>query len=371
MSNSATAAKPRLRQDEYTVGWISALPIEYAAAAEMLDEEHESTIRKDGDTTLYTLGRICGHNVVIACLPAGLIGIVSAASIATGLANRFPNAKIGLMVGIGGGVPSNADIRLGDVVVGQPGNGHGGVVQYDMGRRLPNGLFEKTGHLDKPPRLLLSALSQVQANHFRGRSTFASYLSTLEQIENFSRDEAGPDRLFRSTYQHQGGSSCAGCDQQELVPRDARSQRKPVQFHYGMIASANSLVKDGLERDRLCRDLDGKILCFEMEAAGLMNDYPCLVIRGVCDYADSHKNKKWQPYASATAAAYAKEILSVIPPEALTELASIQGMLYLLTVLHWLAYPLFRYQSTITNLHHVFIMPYLRLPIETRNGGYQ
>jgi len=58
----------------------------------------------------------------------------------------------------------------------------------------------------------------------------------------------------------------------------------------------------------------GGVLCFEMEAAGLMNSFPCLVIRGICDYADSHKNKKWQAYAAATAAACAKEVLSVIPP---------------------------------------------------------
>ena len=55
------------------------------------------------------------------------------------------------------------------------------------------------------------------------------------------------------------------------------------------------------------------VLCVEMEAAGLMDDFPCLVIRGICDYADSHKNKRWQPYAAATAAAYAKELLSTIP----------------------------------------------------------
>jgi hypothetical protein len=50
-----------------------------------------------------------------------------------------------------------------------------------------------------------------------------------------------------------------------------------------------------------------------MEAAGLMDDFPCLVVRGICDYADSHKNKLWQGYAAAMAAAYAKELLSVIP----------------------------------------------------------
>ena len=62
------------------------------------------------------------------------------------------------------------------------------------------------------------------------------------------------------------------------------------------------------------------MLCFEMEAAGLMNNFPCLVVRGICDYADSHKNKQWQPYAAATAAAYAKELLSVIPSAEVAEI---------------------------------------------------
>lgn len=71
-------------------------------------------------------------------------------------------------------------------------------------------------------------------------------------------------------------------------------------------------MKDAITRDRISEELGG-VMYFEMEAAGLMNNLPCLVIRGICDYADSHKNKKWQPYAAATAAACAKEILSVIP----------------------------------------------------------
>src|SRR5689334_15530237 len=82
--------------------------------------------------------------------------------------------------------------------------------------------------------------------------------------------------------------------------------------HYGTIASGNQVVRDGVKRDNLSSKLGG-VLCFEMEAAGLMNNVPCLVIRGICDYADSHKNKMWQPYAAATAATYAKELLSIIP----------------------------------------------------------
>jgi len=50
-----------------------------------------------------------------------------------------------------------------------------------------------------------------------------------------------------------------------------------------------------------------------MEAAGLMNSFPCLVIRGISDYADTHKNYKWQAHAAGTAAAYAKELLTVMP----------------------------------------------------------
>ena len=41
----------------------------------------------------------------------------------------------------------------------------------------------------------------------------------------------------------------------------------------------------------------GDVLCVEVKAAGLMNSFPCLIIWGICDYADSHKNKKWQAYA--------------------------------------------------------------------------
>jgi len=95
------------------------------------------------------------------------------------------------------------------------------------------------------------------------------------------------------------------------VPR-ARRVSQEIMVHYGTVASGNQVIRDGVTRDQLNSELGG-VLCFEMEAAGLMNSFPCLVIRGICDYADSHKNKKWQPYAAATAAAYAKELLSVIP----------------------------------------------------------
>ena len=82
-------------------------------------------------------------------------------------------------------------------------------------------------------------------------------------------------------------------------------------------------MKHGITRDRLAEQED--IICFEMEAAGLMDNFPCLVIRGICDYADSHKNKIWQQYAAAVAAAYAKALLLVIAPQVVMEMAPVQS----------------------------------------------
>ena len=116
--------------------------------------------------------------------------------------------------------------------------------------------------------------------------------------------------LFEASYEHTGASGCQDCDPKRLVYRPEREQE--VVVHYGTIASGNRVMKSNRVRDLLSSELGG-VLCFEMEAAGLMNVFSCLVIRGICDYSDSHKARSWQHYASATAAACAKEILSVIP----------------------------------------------------------
>jgi nucleoside phosphorylase len=307
----------QLRRDEYTVGWVCALPVELAAAQEMLDEEHCDLERDptDNDENLYALGSIGGHNVAIVCLPAGRIGNNPAASVATQMRATFKAIRFGLMVGIGGGVPSPAsDIRLGDVVISQPHQAFPGVVQYDMGKTLED-RFERTGSLNSPPNILLAAVAKVKANELRGRSQLSTYASKLERIASFKRTRAGRDVLFEAAYHHNGGPTCDLCSVDRQVERQPReSEEGDVVVHYGTIASGNQVMRSAAERDKVSAELGGGVLCFEMEAAGLMNSFPCLVIRGICDYADSHKNKRWQPYAAATAAAYAKEVLSVIPP---------------------------------------------------------
>jgi nucleoside phosphorylase len=112
----------------------------------VLDEEHPDLQRDRNDTNLYTLGRIGEHNVVIACLPAGQTGTNSATSVAVQMRSKFVPIQFGLMVGIGGGVPSvESELRLGDVVINQPYMQHGGVVQYDLGKTGAGGYFTRTG----------------------------------------------------------------------------------------------------------------------------------------------------------------------------------------------------------------------------------
>ena len=311
------AALSGLSHTDYTVGWICALPFEMAAAKAMLDNTYSDIPIHPNDHNTYTLGRIGAHNIVVACLPSGVYGTTSATTVATQMLSSFGSIRFGLMVGIGGGVPSRrADVRLGDIVVSKPTKNFGGVVQYDYGKAVREGRFECTGTLNSPPQTLLTAIAKLQADHMLDDSQIPVYLSQAmakrpTKMSKFTHRGQQNDRLFPADYEHIGsGDTCDGCDPSRLVARPARTTDDPM-VHYGLIASGNQVIKHGRTRDLISRELG--ILCFEMEAAGLMNNFPCLVVRGICDYADSHKNKQWQQYAAATAAAYAKELLSVIP----------------------------------------------------------
>lgn len=288
-----------------------------AAATAMLDEEHGKPTRQDPkDKNNYTLGRVGQHNIVIACLPGGVCGTISAATVAIQMLSSFGSIKFGLMIGIGGGVPSSVhDIRLGDVVVSKPKGTLSGVLQYDFGKTVEQGQIIPMGSLNKPPQVLLTAIASLEAAHLKRENTISRYIIEMllrnpQMQQRFAYQGVENDQLYEAYYQHVGGSTCDICDRSKLVKRPMRDKLDPVIF-YGTIGSGNQVMKDGFTRDNLARQHD--ILCFEMEAAGLMDNFPCLVIRGICDYADSHKNKRWQEYAAATAAAYAKELLYTIP----------------------------------------------------------
>ncbi|KAI1092542.1 ankyrin repeat protein [Rostrohypoxylon terebratum] len=283
---------------EYTVGWICALPKEQTAAVAMLDQIHPELDKPPNDHNAYTLGSIGEHNIVIACLPKGKIGTNSAATVATRMVDTFPSIKVGLMVGIGGGIPPK--VRLGDVVVSAPVDEYPGVVQWDLGKAEKDGKFRRTGALNNPPSALLTAMTKLETSHEMSESKINDYLDEVEKKwPKLARKYTSPgslkDPLFASD-------------------DDDDQQRKEVRIHYGLIASGNQVIKDSEFRDSLNDSFGGNVLCVEMEAAGLVNEFPCIVIRGICDYADSQKNKDWQEYAAMIAAGCAKELLGFIRP---------------------------------------------------------
>ncbi|KAL6697324.1 hypothetical protein J3F84DRAFT_394022 [Trichoderma pleuroticola] len=294
----------KLTHADYTIGWICALPNEQTAAIAMLDRKHPDLPSLANDDNAYTFGSIASHNIVIACLPKGRYGTNSAATIATKMLSSFPSIKFGLLVGIGGGIPSK--VRLGDVVVSTPIDQYPGVVQWDLGKAEDGGKFRRTGALNSPPNALLKVLSKLESEHEMQESKIPIFLDEMKQKY---------PKLYPKYFWHQSLRD----------PHDQSGEGMAMRcpdIHHGLIASGNQVIKDAAVRDRLNEDLDGNVLCIEMEAAGLMNDFPCLVVRGICDYADSGKNKDWQEYAAAVAAAYAKEILSVLQISAVEHMES-------------------------------------------------
>ncbi|EPS38280.1 hypothetical protein H072_8034 [Dactylellina haptotyla CBS 200.50] len=327
---------PYTHQD-YTVCWICALPRELTAATVMLDERHEDLPRPPNskDSNSYTLGSINNgsgkHNIVIACLPKGRTGNISAASVVISTINTFPNIKIGLLIGTGSGVPQKGRIRLGDVVVSVPTEGASvpipGVVQWGLDES--NSCVKQIGALNNPPDLLLAALSKMESeNELNGGSKIPEYIEQLKVnypriTENFARSETLEDILFKMTYPHVfgsrglghsgGGRQCEGKEEEGETEEEEEEEGENVAY--------------GAFRDKLNRELGGTILCIETEAAGLMNGFPCIVVRGISDCGDFHRNDMWQGPAAAAAAGFAKELVTYVHSSDLEQEPSLKQLM--------------------------------------------
>lgn len=290
---SISKEAPGLTHDDYTVGWICALPNEQTVAIAMLDEEHPNLPKPPNDRNAYTLGRIGKHNVVIACLPKGQFGTTPTAVVAVWMRGTFPAIHFGMMVGVGQGIPPK--VKLGDVVISSPVAEHPGVIQWDRGKAEDGGKFRRTGALNNPPTALLTALSKLETQQELEGTRIKSYMQSMA------------DRHPR--LQHQYVSDEGLVDPNNEVERLA--PREP-EVHCGLIASGNQVIRDKEERDRIDDMCGGNVLCIETESAALMNDFPCIVIRGIGGYADARKTNDWHNYAAAVAAACAKELLEIL-----------------------------------------------------------
>ncbi|SPO07384.1 uncharacterized protein DNG_10078 [Cephalotrichum gorgonifer] len=283
--------------------------------------------------TTYHVGRIGPHWVAMVVCPR--IGNSPAATVVTDMRRSFPNIKHVLVVGIAGGMPHyGPDIQqivLGDVVVSCPRVSEGGVAHYEFGAWEGKTEFSTKSHTLHPSDPLLTAVRNLESHHMRKPgpkipvflSEMREDLTEQEQLE-FEDPGGEKDRLFLDEYPHPDRTRpCKGlCDMSKSKQRsergDGAARREDApRVHYGIIGSSNALVISSMKRNELYEKHE--VICFEMESGGVMGNYQALVIRGICDYADSHKNKRWQKYAAATAAACAKEVLLLVPAAKLND----------------------------------------------------
>jgi nucleoside phosphorylase len=345
------------RRKDFEIAVVCALPIEFNAVSLLVDqfwdEEGDVYGRAVGDENTYTTGRIGKFNVVLALLPN--MGKISAAGSAASLRASFPRLRLVMLTGICGGVPrpgTDEELLLGDVVISKT------VLQYDHGRLYPDRFAMKDTLEDavgRPTKNIRNLVSLLETDLIRERieQRAAFFLEELQgnsrggrrRRANYEYPGADNDNLFEASFRHkhystEGECVCTacfkasdpvcdetskmtcshlGCHTDRIVSRQRIKEKRQLEsdgrtkeaqaplIFVGRVGSGDMVIKSGEVCDKIAKEHD--ILAFEMEGAGVLDEIPCIVAKGVCDYADSHKNKSWQAFAAATAASVTKALL--------------------------------------------------------------
>jgi nucleoside phosphorylase len=344
--------KPEGRSD-FQIAILCALPVEADAVRIFFDHTWHHYGQRYRDKNTYTLGHIAGHNVVLVHI-AGM-GKLEATVASVSLQNSFTGIKVGLVVGICGGIPfpslgSPKEVLLGDVIISTD------LVQYDLGKQYPTTFVVKDDHhesLSRPHGSIRSFLNKIigrMAHRELAKQTDLNLQEACKSQDHYNFGYPGleKDKLYDSSCDHlhqdptrcnegvcaDGSSVCkdaikrscrdVGCGDERLVARERLKKAQETQsdhpthtdidswIHFGVIASGDTVMKSAKDRDEKARQ-ERTILGFEMEGAGAWEEIPTIVIKGVCDYADSHKNNDWHCYAAGTAAACMKALLQEWP----------------------------------------------------------
>jgi nucleoside phosphorylase len=314
---AVTPARPAARRN-FEIAIICALTLEADAVEALFDHHWDDSgppyDKAPGDPNAYTTGTIGRHNVVLAHMPG--MGKANAAAVAASCRMSFPNIKLALVVGVCGVVPfhpeDNGEIVLGDVIVSE------GVVQYDLVRQLSERFVRKDTLLDSlgRPNAEIRALL-VKLRGVRGRRSLhdkmTDFMDVLQDEPDLAAGYPGitHDKLFEAEYRHVTDKmTCdeCGCNGPLMSRNRLKRDRPKPTVHFGLTASGDTVMKSARVRDMIAKQ--EKVVSFEMEGSGVWDSFPCVVIKGACDYADSHKTKAWQRYAAATAAACMKAFLS-------------------------------------------------------------
>jgi nucleoside phosphorylase len=327
-----------VNRSEIEIAIICALPLEAEAVKAVMQDTSEDPndgAKASSDTNAYTIGKIGSHPVVMAHMPG--MGKESAASVAATLNQSYLGIKLALLVGLCGGVPNEEERskrKLGDVIIGN------GVVQYDFGREFPDGPMPKKDVQDifgRQGKEIRSFVAKLQSNTQDLEKQAGGYLSDLLKADQ--RDPLLQDRLFEANHWHmhhkrsectsakvcqQGVTICdiakvstcevLGCGNGDSgLERDNKMKRSTIKpaLHFGSIGCGDMVMKSGEHRDRIAKAYN--VIGLEMESAGVWDNLPTVIVKSICDYADSHKNKAWQGFAALAAVAYAKAIVGQWP----------------------------------------------------------
>ncbi|RAO74243.1 uncharacterized protein BHQ10_010255 [Talaromyces amestolkiae] len=328
-------------RDEFTIAIICALVEEANAVEAIFDKTYdrfgEIYGKTAGDRNAYLTGRIGKHNVVVCYMPG--MGKGSAAMVSSDLRFSYTRIELALVVGICGGVPkipNGQNIFLGDIIISDS------VIEYDLGKQYPDGFRRKSDLKDtlgRPSHALRAMLVGLSGDQTRieFQSKMAMHAQKLQQVGSKWHRPTSDDILFEPSYTHKhhetsGADNCLclsdgisdticegammadcialGCEESKICRRRPRTDMDKVVVHIGRIASADTVMKSGTHRDKLA--VAEGIIALEMEGAGVWDNFPCIIIKGVCDYADSHKDSKWQLFAAANGAAAAKTFLEYV-----------------------------------------------------------
>lgn len=312
---------PSSRED-FKIVIICALKLEARAVLPLFDATYDENLdeyrKLDEDENAYVLGSIGKYHVALVVLPGE--GKAHASFVASTAKRSYPCLELALVVGICGGVPyvtdpmsPRRDIFLGDVIVSN------GVVQHDLGHRYDGEFVRKDtvhANLGRPSRRIPAFVNKLDLVYEQFAERLASYLVKVQGKFPSVYPGVEKDQLFSPDYPHNTiNCKCGETIYQDNTivarRREISRHRQTTSVHFGLVASGDTVMKSAKHRDQI--SANENIIAFDMESAGVWDNLPCIVVKGVSDYSDSHKNKDWQFFAAACAAACTRAILDEIP----------------------------------------------------------
>ena len=293
------------KMDDYSdikIGIITALPKECAAMKKMMFEVEECFFNDKGAGHRFFVGKLKSANGKKHRVALGLCGMGNnkAAIRATNMLSHFKSIDSIIMTGIAGGIPSfqndGKQVRLGDIVVSD------GITQYDFVKETLESINVRSNSA-KPSAQLLEAVDVMRTYEYENKYSWHEYLDKFSSEPPFTKPATNTDKLYDSM------------DRLCEHPYDNTRTEYPKVF-IGGIASANNLLKNPQKRSML-KETYG-VLAVEMEASGIADATwnratGYLVVRGICDYCDTHKDDVWQEYAALVAAAYTRSLIEELP----------------------------------------------------------